>query len=208
MYFCNGLYLSLCLLPRWNAIKWHHNRICYGIGCLHYNQYRTLHACSYPKFNSDQSCDPLIICVFWCCSQIWLIKSDYCPLAIMSQSQQSPHNEELEPNLKEQFLHQLKQDVSAYTSQLSTGSGAVIRSSVNIGLIKRVSICVCTHVYVWVCVCVVGCGWVTPSCCYNAGIIVVNQLPPLLSINLAAAPGKFNYTRSTEWLDTQYWFLK
>ena len=80
----------------------------------------------------------------------------------MSQSQQSPHNEELEPNLKEQFLHQLKQEVSAYTSQLSTGSGGIIRSSVNIGLIKRVSIQVYVYVhmcmYECVCVCVVGCG--------------------------------------------------
>ena len=41
MYFYNGLYLSLCLLPPWNAIKWHHNSICYGIGCLYYNRYRS-----------------------------------------------------------------------------------------------------------------------------------------------------------------------
>jgi len=74
-------------------------------------------------------------------------------IAILSHSDQVSHNEELVPNLKEQFLQQLKQKVSSYTSQLSTGS-SVIRPSGNIGLIKRVSlllvinmqcVCVCTY---------------------------------------------------------------
>ena len=106
----------------------------------------------------------------------------------MSQSLHSPHNEELVPNLKEQFLHQLKQEVSAYTSQLCTGSSSVIRSSVNVGLIKRVSICACALcicVCMSMCVSVVGCGCahgcVNPSRCYNSVVIVVNHFVLLLS---------------------------
>ena len=69
----------------------------------------------------------------------------------MNQSEQTPHEGELVPNLKEQFLQQLKQEVSSYNSKLPTGSAGVIRWSGNIGPIKRV--CLCRHVCV-VCVCV------------------------------------------------------
>ncbi|XP_065894293.1 uncharacterized protein [Dysidea avara] len=54
--------------------------------------------------------------------------------AIISQSEQVPRDEELVPNLKEQFLQQLKQEVSSYTTQLSTDPAGVIWSS---GLIKQ-----------------------------------------------------------------------
>ena len=37
----------------------------------------------------------------------------------MSQNNQVSHNEELLPNLKEQFLQQLKEEVSSYASQLT-----------------------------------------------------------------------------------------
>ncbi|XP_065894290.1 uncharacterized protein [Dysidea avara] len=57
--------------------------------------------------------------------------------AIMNQSEQTPHEGELVPNLKEQFLQQLKQEVSSYNSKLPTGSAGVIRWSGNIGPIKR-----------------------------------------------------------------------
>ena len=47
-----------------------------------------------------------------------------------------PRDKELVPNLKEQFLQQLKQEVSSYTTQLSTDPAGVIWSS---GLIKQAS---------------------------------------------------------------------
>ena len=58
------------------------------------------------------------------------------------------YNEELVPNLKEQFLQQLKQEVSSFTSHLSADSSGIIRPSGNIGLIKRVSFCLFLCVYV------------------------------------------------------------
>jgi len=97
----------------------------------------------------------------------------FTAVAILSQSDQVSHNEELVPNLKEYFLQQLKQKVSSYTSQFSVGSSGIIRPSGNIGLIKRVSVllivimlCVCgtrvrvcsmcarMHVCMFICMCV------------------------------------------------------
>jgi len=62
----------------------------------------------------------------------------------MSQSYRVSHNDNLQPNLKEQFLQQLKQEVSLKVSELSkprTNSAADIKPRGNIGLIKRVSKC-------------------------------------------------------------------
>jgi len=74
----------------------------------------------------------------------------FTAVAILSQSDQVSHNEELVPNLKEYFLQQLKQKVSSYTSQFSTGSSGIIRPSGNIGLIKRVSLLL---IVIMLCVC-------------------------------------------------------
>ena len=74
----------------------------------------------------------------------------FVTVAILSQSDQMSYNEELVPNLKEQFLQQLKQEVSSFTSHLSADSSGIIRPSGNIGLIKRVSFCLFLCVYVYV----------------------------------------------------------
>ena len=108
-----------------------------------------------------------------CCGRVWcnyiffMILYDYYTLAITSQSEQTPHEGELVPNLKEQFLQQLKQEVSSYNSKLPTGSAGVIRRSGNIGPIKRV--CLCRHVCV---VCVWGVGGGCVSVCIHTCVHV------------------------------------